>query len=335
MLLDQMKRRQFITIFGGAGAWSIAARAQQPGVPVIGFLYVGSPEVKSSRDMLSGLRMGLAEAGYVEGRNLAIEYRWTYNGDYSRLSELAADLVRRQVAVIVSIGSVPTTLAAKAATANTTIPVVFGTGGDPVELGFVESMNRPGGNLTGVANLNTEILPKRLELLHELLPATSSIAALLNRANPAAQNQLRALQAGSNALGLRLNVLHATDERDIEAAFRDFDGLGAGGLVIAGDGLFVIQSEKLAALALRHRMPAVFQFPAFAAAGGLMSYGASRTDARVVGLYVGRILKGERAADLPVQQATQVELIINLKTAKALGITVPLALLARADELIQ
>src|SRR5262249_3723771 len=261
------------------------------------------------------------------------EYRWAEDR-YDRLPALAADLVSRKVAVMVATGALPVALAAKQAT--TTIPVVFGIGGDPVQLGFVANLNRPGGNITGVTNLNTELLPKRLELLREGLPGTTAIAGLVNPTNPAAESQTRDLQAAARILGLQLNVLHASSESDLDATFAALGKLRSGGLVIAGDGLFVGQSKQLAALALRHAVPAIFQFREFAAAGGLMSYGGSSVDqSRLAGVYSGRILKGERPGDLPVQRSTKVELLINFKTARMLGLTVPLTIRGRADEVIE
>jgi putative ABC transport system substrate-binding protein len=327
-----MKRREFITLLGGvAAAWPLAARAQQPAMPEIGYLNSGSPN--ANPDLMAAFRQGLNAAGYVEGRNVAIEYRWA-DDQYDRLPALAADLVRRQVAVLAAVGALPVALAAKAATA--TIPVVFGVGGDPVALGLVASLNRPGGNLTGVTNLNTEVLPKRLELLREVLPGTTAIAVLVNPTNPAAESQSRELRAAARILGLQLHVAHASIESDFAAVFAALVQRQVGGLVIAGDGLFVSRSEQLAALALRHAVPAIFQFREFTAAGGLMSYGSSRTDqSRLAGIYSGRVLKGEKPADLPVQRSTKVELVINFKTAKTLGLTVPLTLRGRADEVIE
>ena len=269
----------------------------------------------------------------MERKTVAIEYRWT-EGRYDRLPELAADLVRRRVAVIVASGGLPSPLAAKAAT--TTIPVVFAIGVDPVEVGLVASLNRPGGNLTGVTNLNTELVPKRLELLHVLLPSATVVAALVNPSNPNAEVQSRDLQAAARTLGLQMHVLHASTERDFDTAFTDLIRLRAGALVIGTDGFFPSRSEQLAALSARRAVPAIFQYPEFTAAGGLMSYGGSDTDMfRLAGGYAGRILKGEKPAELPVQQSSKVELIVNLKTAKALGLTVPLSLLGRADEVIE
>jgi putative tryptophan/tyrosine transport system substrate-binding protein len=326
-----MKRRQFITLLGGAAAaWPIVTHAQQPAMPVVGFLGGESPELRVGH--LRAFRQGLSEQGYVEGSNFAVEYRWA-EGQSDRLPTLAADLVRRQVAVIVA-GGTPPALAAKAATS--TIPIVFDTGGDPVELGLVSSLNKPGGNLTGVTALNVEIGPKRLELLHELVPTARIIGLLVNPSNPNGATLSREVQAAAGTLGLQLHVLNASTERDFDLAFATLAEVQAGGLVIATDGYFLGQSELLAAHVLRHLVPAIFAYHEFAAAGGLMSYGGSITDQyRLLGVYTGRVLKGESPVGLPVQQATKIELIINLKTAKALGIAVPLALLGRADEVIE
>jgi putative ABC transport system substrate-binding protein len=278
-------------------------------------------------------REGLQEAGYYEGQNVAIQYRWAEN-QTDRLPALVADLVRRQVTVIATT-SIPATLAAKAAT--TTIPIVFQTGFDPVETGLVATLNRPGGNLTGVSTLAVELEPKRLELLHEVVPTATIISVLLNPTNsPIAESQLNNLQAAARTLGLQLQVLHASNERDFEPVFARLGQLRIGALAIGADAFFNSRSGQLAALALRHAVPTIYQFREFAVAGGLMSYGGSLTDAhRLVGVYTGRILKGEKPADLPVQQSTKVELIINLKTAKALGLDVPPMLLSRADEVIE
>jgi putative tryptophan/tyrosine transport system substrate-binding protein len=328
-----VKRRAFITLLGGAAAaWPLAARAQQPAMPMIGFLSTASPRLYEHR--LRPFREGLKEAGYVEGRNVEIDYRWAEAQDH-RLPVLAAELVQRRVAVIVAAGGTPSAVAAKAAT--TTIPIVFGVAVDPVEVGLVASLNRPGGNVTGVTNLNVEVGPKRLELLHELLPSVTVIAVLVNPASPAiAELFLRSMQAAAHTLGLKLHVLHASTERDFDTAFATLVQLRAGALVISPEILYNARIEQLAALTVRHAVPAIYQYRQFVAAGGLLSYGSDEREYyRQVGSYVGRILKGEKPGDLPVQQATKVELIINLKTAKALGLTVPLPLLARADEVIE
>jgi putative ABC transport system substrate-binding protein len=321
------KRRAFITLVGGAAAtWPLAARAQQPAMPVIGFLSYVSRGPDDLR--LPPLRQGLREAGYIEGQNVTIEYRWA-EGHIDRLPALAAELVQRQVAVIVA-SSYPSALAAKAATA--TIPIVFGTSVDPVEVGLVASLNRPGSNLTGVTNLNTEIGPKRLELLHELLPTETVFALLIDpNVGPVVANAFsRNLQPLSGTLGLTLHVLHASTERDLDAVFATLAQLRAAALIISPSSFFTTHSEQLAALTVRSAVPAIFQFRPFAAAGGLMSYGSDETEYhRLVGIYAGRILKGEKPAELPVQQSTKVELIINLKTARALGLTIPLPLLGR------
>ena len=324
-------RREFMSLLGGAAvAWPLAARAQQPAMPVVGFLNGGSPGPYAP--YVAAFRQGLKEAGYIEGENVTIEYRWL-EGQYDRAPSMAAELVRRQVAVIVA--NTPGNLAAKAAT--TTIPIVFTTAGDPVQLGFVASLSRPGGNLTGVTQLSVEVGPKRLELAHELVPAATIIGLLVNPTSPTlAEPITRNLQEASRTLGLKLHVLHASTEREIEKAFATLLQLRAGALVISPDSFFNIQSEQLAALALRQAMPAIYQYRPFAAAGGLVSYGGNLADSyRTAGVYTGRILKGEKPADLPVQQSTKVELIVNLKTARTLGITVPTALLVRADEVIE
>ena len=327
-----MKRRQFISLLGGAAAgWPMAARAQQPAMPVIGYLSSASPDRDAGR--LRALRQGLSETGFIEGRNVAIEYRWA-DEQHDRLPALAADLVHQQVAVIAQAGHVLGVFAAKAAT--TTIPIVFVTGVDPVGLGLVASLSRPGVNLTGVTTLGIELEPKRLELLHGLIPAARTVGALVNRMHPIAEAQSSELQAAARGLGLKLQILDASTERDFDAVFARLVELQADGLVIATDGLFISQSEHLARLAVRHAMPAIFQLRAFAAAGGLMSYGGDFAEMyRQSGVYVGRILKGEKPVDLPVQQVTRVELVLNLKTAKALGLEIPATLLARADEVIE
>jgi putative tryptophan/tyrosine transport system substrate-binding protein len=328
-----IRRREFITLLGGAAAtWSFAARAQQPAMPVIGYLGSESPDAFAGR--LRAFRQGLSETGHVEGNNVAIEYRWAEN-QYDRFPALMADLVRREVTVIVAVTGTPPALAAKAATA--TIPIVFATAGDPVSLGLVASLNRPGGNLTGVATLTVELGPKQLEVLGELVPTATIIALLVNPTNPTNAERLsRDLQAAARTLGLQLHVLHASTERDFDAVFASLPRLRAGALVIGSDPFFNSRSQKLVALALHHAMPTMYPFREYAMAGGLISYGNSFADAhRQVGVYTGSILKGAKPADLPVQQATKVELIVNLKTAKALGLTVPPTLLARADEVIE
>jgi putative ABC transport system substrate-binding protein len=311
--------------------WPLAAGAQQPAMPVIGYLSSASPDRDAGR--LRAFRQGLSETGFIEGRNVAIEYRWA-DEQHDRLPALAADLVHQQVAVIAQAGHVLGVFAAKAAT--TTIPIVFVTGADPVGLGLVASLSRPGVNLTGVTTLGIELEPKRLELLHGLIPAARTVGALVNRMHPIAEAQSSELQAAARALGLKLQILDASTERDFDAVFARLVELQADGLVIATDGLFISQSEHLARLAVRHAMPAIFQLRTFAAAGGLMSYGGDFAEMyRQSGAYVGRILKGEKPVDLPVQQVTRVELVLNLKTAKALGLDVPPTLLVRADEVIE
>jgi ABC-type uncharacterized transport system substrate-binding protein len=325
-------RREFIALLGGAGvAWPLAAWGQQTAMPVIGFLNSTSADMYENQ--LREFHRGLNETGYVEGRNVAIEYRWG-EGQNDRLPALAADLVRRQVAVIVTTNSTPPALAAKAATA--TIPIVFGLGSNPVELGLVASLNRPGGNLTGATGMGVELGPKRLELLREMAPAIAIVALLINPTNPNAETLSRDLQAAARALGLQLHVLNASTERDLATVFAALVELRVGALVIGPDPFLIDRSRELAALTVRHAVPAIFQFREFTSAGGLMSYGPSVAEGnRQVGAYTGRILKGEKPADLPVQQSTKIELIINLKTAKALGLNVPLPLLGRAEELIE
>jgi putative ABC transport system substrate-binding protein len=327
-----MKRREFIRLLGSAAAaWPLAARAQQPAMPVIGYLGAQSPAAFASR--VRAFRQGLGETGYVEGRNVAIEFRWA-EGQHDRLSALAADLIGRQVAVIVAPGGAPAALAAKSAT--TTIPIVFEMGADPIAMGLVDSLNRPEGNLTGVSSLNVEVTPKRLEILHEMVPAAAVVAVLVNPTSPTADSQLRNLQAAARALGLQLHVLYASIERDFDTVFVTLLQLRAGGLVVASDGFFATHSEQLAALTVRHAVPAIHQSRDFSIAGGLMSYGGNFVEShRQAGVYTGRILKGEKPADLPVQLVTKVELFINLKVAKTLGVTVPLPLLGRADEVIE
>jgi putative ABC transport system substrate-binding protein len=325
-----MRRREFITVLSGAAAWPLAAQAQS--VPVIGFLSNASPDLYTRR--LRAFRDGLKEGGYIEGQNVAIEYRWA-EGQNDRLPVLAAELVQRQVAVIVSGGGTPTVLAAKATSA--TVPIVFAVSVDPVQSGLVASINRPGGNLTGITNLNVEVGPKRLELLRELLPNATIIALLVNPTNPSlAQPFTRVIKAAASTLGLQIHVLEASADQDLDKAFSTLDQLHADALVIMPDVFFNTRTKELAALSLRHAMPAIYSYRPFVAAGGLISYGADETEYyHMLGTYTGKILKGEKPADLPVVQSTKVELMLNLKTAKALGIAVPLPLLGRADEVIE
>jgi putative ABC transport system substrate-binding protein len=318
-----MRRREFISLLGGVAAvWPLMAHAQQT-MPVIGFLGSSSPDLYAPA--MRTFRQGLSEAGYVEGRNVAIEFRWA-NGQNDLLPALAADLVRRQVGVIVAPGSTPAALAAKAATE--TIPIVFQVGADPVA---------PGGNVTGVTNINTELVSKRLELLRELVPKATIAGLLVNPTSPEITKAVSTdLQSTARTLGLQLHILQASTERDFDKVFATLAQLRVGALVIAPDAFFISRSEQLGALTARHGMPAITQFREFAAAGGLMSYGGSFTEpVRQVGIYAGRILKGEKPADLPVQQTMKVELVINLKTAKALGVTVPQSVQNRADEVIE
>ena len=319
-------------MIGGVAAWPLNSRAQQPALPVIGFVNVASA-TGGYAPHLSAFLKGLSEAGYIDGRNVAIEYRWA-EGRSDRLPAMVTDLVHRQVAVIAAT-STPAALAAKAAT--TTIPIVFTTTGDPVQLDLVTSLNRPGGNVTGVTQTNAAIAPKRLQLLHELVPAARVMALLVNPANPnLAETNTKELQVAARTLGLKLHVLNARTEGDFDGVFAKLIQLRASGLVISGDPFFTSQSEQLAALALRHAVPTIYQNRDFAVAGGLLSYGADFRDVfRLAGNYTGRVLKGEKPADLPVQQATKVELYINLKTAKALGLNIPNTLIGRADEVIE
>jgi putative tryptophan/tyrosine transport system substrate-binding protein len=328
-----VRRRDFIRIVAGSAAvLPLAARAQQSAMPVVGLL--GATTAQGYAAQLAAFRQGLSEAGFVEGRDVIIEYRWA-NDQYDRLQELAADLVSRRVAVIATIGGNAASVAARAATK--TIPVVFHGSLDPIKAGFVASLNHPGGNATGVITLNVDTGRKRLELIHEVVPAVTTIGLLLNPTNKmVTEVQSKDLQTAARELALQVRVLNASTERDFENLFADLKQKQIGSLVIGTDGFFVAHSEQLAALSVRYGIPAVFQYRAFAAAGGLLSYGGSVTDSyRLSGVYAGRILKGEKPADLPVQQATKVELIVNLKTAKALGVTVPMSLLGRADEIIE
>jgi putative ABC transport system substrate-binding protein len=331
MSFDQLTRRDFITLFGGAAAWPVAARAQQPGLPVIGFLNPGSPAEWA--DLLATFKGGLADAGYTEGRNVAIEYRW--GGDrYDRLPEMAADLVRRQVTLIVTAGGPGTALAAKSATSS--IPIVFVSGTDPVDAGLVSNLSRPDANLTGVHVLTTLLSAKRQELLHELIPAAAVVAMLANPSSAQTRFELSEVQATANKIGQQVRMLTASTDSEVDAAFATIVEQQIKGLLVQGDVFFTSRRDQLVLLTTRHAIPTIFAWREFVTAGGLMSYGASlRAGYRLAGTYAGRILKGEKPSDLPVQQATKVELVINLKAAKALGVTVPVPLLARADEVIE
>ena len=327
-----MRRREFIKVIAAsAAAWPIAARAQQAPIPVVGFINAASAQ-NYTRQLAAFLK-GLGESGYVDGRNVAVEYRWA-EGQNDRLPAMAADLVHRQVAVMAAT-STPAALAAKAAT--TTIPIIFELGSDPVELGLVASLSRPGGNVTGVIQWNIEVAPKRLEVLHELLPTARVMALLVDPTDPTnAKTTVSEVSAAAKTFGLQLHVLHASNENDFPGVFAKLIQLGAGGLVVGGGAFFVSHEKQLAALTVRHAVPAASEHREFAAAGGLLSYGSDITDAyRLTGIYTGRILRGDKPAELPVQRATKVELYINLKTAKALGLNVPPALQARADEMIE
>jgi putative ABC transport system substrate-binding protein len=327
-----MRRRDFLTLLGSAAAaWPIAAWAQQPAMPVIGLLGVGSAQSDAFR--VAAVRQGLMEAGYVEGRNVAFEYRGAED-HYERLPALAAELVRRDVALIAAIGGGTSAVAAKSAT--TTIPIVFEIGGDPIKLGLVASLNRPGGNITGVSFLVGTLAAKQFEVLHETVPKAALIGFLVNPKLTDAEIQTKNALAAAESVGQKLLVVQAQTDSELEAAFVALDQQGAGALVVGADPFFISRRDKLLELAARQKLPTIYFLRGFVSAGGLMSYGTSITEAlRIVGLYTGRILKGEKPADLPVQQSTKVELIVNLKTAKALGITIPLSLLGRADEVIE
>jgi putative tryptophan/tyrosine transport system substrate-binding protein len=325
-----MKRREFLLVLAGAMMGSGPLRAQQKAMPVIGFLGTGAPSPNSP--FQAAFLQGLSETGYVEGQNLAMEYRWA-EGRYDRLPALAADLVGRNVDVI-AVGAISSALAAKSATS--TIPIVFLSSGDPVELGLVASLARPGGNLTGVGFMSTELMPKRFELLSELVPQARLIALLVNPSNANAERIMRDVQEAARTKGVQLRILSANTESEIDAAFASLVQLHAGALLVGADPFFTGRRDQLVALASRHAVPAIYEWREFAAAGGLISYGPSLTAAfRQVGIYTGRILKGGGPADLPVQQPTTFELVINLKTAQALGLTVPPSILARADEAIE
>jgi putative ABC transport system substrate-binding protein len=326
-----MRRREFITLVGCAAAWPLAARAQQLSA-IIGFLSPGSPEQQGG--FVTAFRKGLSEGGYVEGRNVAIEYRWA-EGENDQLPELAAELVRRKVSVIFTAGSAPAALAAKSATS--TIPVVFFTGSDPVQTGLVESLRHPGGNLTGITNLNVELGSKRLELLHEAVSAARRIGFLINPSNSATTKTiLRNMEAAGRALGVEVSVLNVSSEHEFDSAFATLSKMKIDALAITADALFTNRRKQLAVLSMRFAIPAIYQTREFVATGGLMSYGAVISEGyRLGGVYTSRILKGEKPADLPVQQSTKIELILNLKTARTLGVSFPLSLLGRADEVIE
>jgi putative tryptophan/tyrosine transport system substrate-binding protein len=325
-----VRRREFITLLSGAAAWPFGARAQQQ-MPVIGFLNSASPE--GYAPMMAAFRQGLSEIGYVEGQNVAIEYRLA-NNELDRLPELAADLVRRRVAVIAASGGTAVPLAAKAAT--TTIPIVFGVGGDPVKFGFVASFNRPGGNVTGISFMSDQLVPKRVGLLHELVPGAVRFALLVNPTIPNTETLTRDSQAAASAIGRQIEVLTASTNRDIDLAFASLVQKQADALLVAPGVLFANRRVQLTTLAARHAVPAIYFDREFAEAGGLMSYGANISDVmRQLGIYTGRVLRGEKPADMPVMQPTKFELVINLQTAKTLGLEIPPALLARADEVIE
>ena len=324
-----MKRREFITLLGGTAAWPLAARAQQPAMPVIGFLR--SAPLADATHLVTAFRQGLKEAAFVEGQNVAVEYRSGEN-DRDRLAAVVTELVRRPVAVIVGNG--PSALAAKAAT--TTVPIVFATGSDPVRDGLVASLNRPGGNVTGMVFFSAVLGPKRLELLRQLVPKAKTIGVLVNPNSPETEAERGDVQAAAQALGQQLIILDVSSEHDIETAFATFVQRGAGALFVGAGGFLNSYRERVVALAARNRLPASYSVPEFVAAGGLMSYGPSITDAyRQAGLYAGRILKGEKPGDLPVMRSTKFEFVLNLKTAKALGLEIPPALLALTDEVIE
>jgi len=331
MRFNHLRRREFITFLGGVAAgWPLAARAQQAAMPVIGFLNSGSPDAYADR--IVAFREGLGQIGYIEGQNVMIDFRWAF-GQYERLAGLAKELVRRPVHVLVATGGEPAALAAKSATS--TIPIVFAIGGDPVKLGLAASYNRPGGNATGTTLLTAALEAKRLGLLHELVPRAATIGALLNPNYPAFDSQLKDLREAAQTIGLQLNILRANTDAEIEAAFETVNQHPIAALAVAAAPFFDTRRDKLVSLAARYAVPTVYQFREFATAGGLMSYGVSISHLyRQVGDYAGRILKGEKPADLPVVQPTKFELVINLKTAKVLGITVPQTLLVVADEVV-
>jgi putative ABC transport system substrate-binding protein len=326
-----IRRREFVTLLGGAAAWPLTARAQQGTLPVIGFVHPTSPA--ASGYLAAAFRKGLMEAGYAENRNVAIEYRWA-EGQYDRLPALVEDLVRRQVSVIVAVGGDPPVVAAKAATS--TIPIVFNSGSDPVKLGLVASLNRPGGNITGAVQMTGALGLKQLELLRELVPPTGVIGMLANPTNPSTETRWMELKAAAHLLGQDIRRVDAASESDLRAAFATLVRMRAGALLLVGDGVLLGRRNQIVALAAQHALPAIYSRREYPDAGGLMSYGASITDTyRQVGETTGRILKGAKPADLPVQQSTRLELVLNLKTAKTLGLEIPPTLLARADEVIE
>jgi putative tryptophan/tyrosine transport system substrate-binding protein len=332
MKFDQLHRREFITWVGGAAAaWPLAAYAQQPAMPVIGYLYAGSPEATAT--FVAAFGKGLSEAGYIEGRNVAIEYRWARN-DMDRLPELVGDLVRRRVTAIVTPGSIPAARAAKVATES--IPIVFSTGGDPVQAGLVSSLNRPGGNVTGILSMNVELMAKRLGLMHELVPGAARFAVLVNPDSLAAESMITDLRAAASAIGQQVEILAARSNADIDAGYASLALKRIDALLVTPDPWFISRRVQLITQAMRHGVPAIFPFRADAEAGALASYGSNTLDEfRQLGIYAGRVLKGEKPADLPVMQATKFEFVINLQTARVLGLEIPPTLLARADEVIE
>jgi putative tryptophan/tyrosine transport system substrate-binding protein len=330
MQSSQLKRRKFLTVLGGAAAWPLAARAQQPAMPTVGFLHARAPEVSVAQ--VEAFRRALGEEGYVDGQNLRIEFRWA-RGQYDQLPAMAAELARRPVDLLIG-GSEPAALAAKAATS--TIPIVFAVGSDPIKLGLVASFNRPGGNVTGIDILTTDLNAKRLGLLHEVLPRAETIGVLLNSNSPVVQTQLGDVQAAAGALSLRIREFHASSAADIDAAFERIAHERITALLVQADPFFDTRRDQLVANASRAALPVMFQFREYAMAGGLMSYGVDLPDMyRQVGAYAGRILKGDKPAELPVLQPSKLELVLNLKTAKALGLTIPPGVLAIADEVIE